>query len=160
MWVAANQDGPLIWSFHIVELQTSSHNLQCSHLKLESPRTCNSNLKLVVEMTNKCCYCEGLEIDIMHSFFKFFILQAPCVELHLGIFVLFFYALYCFPKLQSPTSKSHCNILDFSWVLQFWSFVFFLYNRILKSSWFPYCHWMSSLDYSSQVQVRASWFPF
>jgi hypothetical protein len=50
--------------------------------------------------------------------------------------------------------------LDFSWVLQFWSFVFFLYNRILESSWFPYCHWMSSLDYSSQVQVRASWFPF
>ncbi len=36
----ANQDGPLIWSFHIVELQTSSHNLQCSHLKLESLRTC------------------------------------------------------------------------------------------------------------------------
>jgi hypothetical protein len=70
-------------------------------------------------MTNKCCYYEGLEIDIMHSFFKFFIPQPPCVELHLGVFILFFYVFYCFPTLQSPTSKSHCNILDFSRVLQF-----------------------------------------
>jgi len=37
---------------------------------------CNSNFKLIMEITTKHCYCEGLEIDVMQCFFKFFIIQA------------------------------------------------------------------------------------
>ncbi len=37
---------------------------------------CNSNLELIMEITTKHYYYKALEIDVMQSFFKLFIIQA------------------------------------------------------------------------------------
>lgn len=62
---------------------------------------------------NKLCYYEGLEIDIMQSFFKLFITQAQCVQLQLGVFVLFFICFIVFQssRVQPPSCMQYFAFL-------------------------------------------------
>jgi len=78
---------------------------------------CNSNLKLIMEITTKQCYCEGLEIDLMQSFFKLFISQHSVFELQLGVFVLFFEFSLLFSKALK--SSPHVELQYFGFLLNF-----------------------------------------
>jgi hypothetical protein len=98
-------------------------------------------------MMNKCCCCcEGLEIDV--ELFQAFHYSSRVCWTMTWCICLVFYLLYCFPKPQSLAFKSHCHILEFSWVLGFYFFVSFIYNRGSRS-WLPYCCQTLSSDYFS-----------
>jgi len=68
-----------------------------------------------MEITTTHCYCEGLEIDVMQSFFKVSLFNHRVFKLQLGVFVLFFKFVLLF--LKALKSSPHVELQYFGFLL-------------------------------------------